>query len=83
MNYPINCEKKKYIGNINEPLVKFEMEPKLNSRADYIKKIKQLESLLEQTNIYLQKVISLNFELSSELEQVKELNLKLELAAQP
>ena len=47
---------------------------KLNSRAEYIKKIKQLE----KTNIYLQKTIALNFELSSELEQVKELNSKLQ-----
>ena len=61
MNDLVNCGKKKYIGNINEPLVKFEMEPKLNSLADYTKKIKQLESLLEQTNIYLQEVIALNF----------------------
>jgi hypothetical protein len=66
-----------YVGNIKEPLVNFKMS-KLNSRAEYIKKIKQLERLLEQTNIYLQKVIALNFELRSELEQVKELNSKLQ-----
>jgi len=66
-----------YVGNTDESLVNFAL-PKLNSRAEYIKKIKQLERLLEQTNIYLQKVIALNFELSSELEQVKELNSKLQ-----